>query len=148
MKSPNCNSTDCNDLVEQILNLMFQLKHRLQRVAESYDLTIVQAHVLMRLTSDNPCTMRDLADFFMTDASTITGLVDRMVKRGLVERQSHPTDRRKIHLVLTDDGYKLRQNLITETKGAESQRIAKLLTAEERNNLRVALQRLSYTSYE
>jgi len=34
----------------------------------------------------------------------MTRTLDRLELRGFVERRSHPTDRRKIRVVLTDDG--------------------------------------------
>jgi len=35
---------------------------------------------------------------------TMTSMIDGLVERGLVERQPHPTDRRQVRLLLTDDG--------------------------------------------
>jgi len=42
-------------------------------------------------------------------ASKVTGLIDRLEERGLVERQVDPNDRRVKLLVLTDTGRALRQ---------------------------------------
>ena len=53
--------------------------------------------------------MRDLAERLCCDASNVTGIVDRLEARGLVERRTAPDDRRVKHLVLTDDGRALRQ---------------------------------------
>jgi DNA-binding MarR family transcriptional regulator len=48
--------------------------------------------------------MGELADVLSCDASNVTGIVDRLESRGLVERQVVPDDRRVKRLVLTDEG--------------------------------------------
>ena len=57
-------------------------------------------------------TMRSLADEWGCDASNATWIVDRLEKRGLVERRAKPGDRRVKLVVLTTAGVKTRQRLI------------------------------------
>lgn len=54
--------------------------------------------------------MRELADLCQCDASYVTGAVDDLEERGLVERQPHPTDRRVKMIVLTDAGVKAKKS--------------------------------------
>jgi DNA-binding MarR family transcriptional regulator len=54
--------------------------------------------------------MRELADLCQCDASYVTNVVDDLEKRGLVERQPHPTDRRVKMVVLTDAGAAMKSN--------------------------------------
>src|SRR6266498_4944390 len=65
-----------------------------QRVIAELDLSPPQAYALRRLEPERPLPMRDLADGLACDASNVTGIVDRLERRGLVERQVSPTDRR------------------------------------------------------
>jgi DNA-binding MarR family transcriptional regulator len=51
-----------------------------------------------------PLSMRELAERLYCDASNVTGIVDRLEERRLVERQMLPGDRRVKQLVLTDAG--------------------------------------------
>jgi DNA-binding MarR family transcriptional regulator len=56
--------------------------------------------------------MRELADGLHCDPSNITGIVDRLGDRGLVERGSAPGDRRVKTLMLTEEGTALRMRLL------------------------------------
>ncbi|MER7000576.1 MarR family transcriptional regulator [Streptomyces sp. NPDC000410] len=51
-----------------------------------------------------PTPMRALAETLACDASNITGIVDRLEKRGLVRREPSPGDRRVKNVVLTPEG--------------------------------------------
>jgi DNA-binding MarR family transcriptional regulator len=66
---------------------------------------------LAELETDQPLPMRELAVRLKCDPSNITGLVDRLEARGLVERQPHPADRRVRYLVLTSAGRAMRDRL-------------------------------------
>ncbi len=79
------------------------------RVCESFGLTPALATVLRGLATPSP--MRELARRLHVDASNLTGLVDRLEKRGLVERRPDPADRRVKQLTVTPDGAELRDAL-------------------------------------
>ena len=66
---------------------------------------------LMRLVPGRREPMRALADMWRCDASTVTWIVDRLEKQGLVERQAHETDRRVKVVVLSPRGRQLRAQL-------------------------------------
>jgi DNA-binding MarR family transcriptional regulator len=51
--------------------------------------------------------MGELADMLCCDASNVTGIVDPLDARGVVERQTVPGDRRVKRIVLTDGGRRL-----------------------------------------
>lgn len=96
--------------VEELVGLLFRLTGELrQRFTERsahFDLSFAQAMALREL--DEPLPMRDLADRLCCDASNVTGIVDRLESRGLVERRTASDDRRVKNLVLTDAGRALR----------------------------------------
>ncbi|XVQ15926.1 MarR family winged helix-turn-helix transcriptional regulator [Spirillospora sp. CA-255316] len=50
--------------------------------------------------------------FWRCDASTVTWIVDRLEKQGLVERQAHEKDRRVKVVVLSRHGEELRSQLL------------------------------------
>jgi len=62
--------------------------------------------VLLQLEDapDRRMKMTDLAEAVIFSKSGITRLVDRLEKDGLIERQSCPSDRRRVHAALTDKG--------------------------------------------
>ena len=76
------------------------------------DLTPVQAHALRRLDPDQPLAMSALAEALYCHASNVTGIVDRLESRGLVERAPGAGDRRVKTLVLTPEGAQARARVI------------------------------------
>lgn len=79
--------------------------------AAELDLAPAQAVALKELQLDRPLSMRELAERMRCHPSNITGLVDRLEARGLVERQPDPRDRRVKGLALTPLGEKVRLRL-------------------------------------
>jgi DNA-binding MarR family transcriptional regulator len=133
---------DTQPVYAQLLQLMFKNKHRMIQIAEKYDLTMMQSTTLLMLEDGNPKAMRSLSDYFMCDASTVTGLIDRLEARELVSRANHPTDRRVKLLTLTDEGSKLRDAIRSENQAAETERLNELLTADERVQLKKLVNKL------
>ncbi len=98
---------------EEVIGLLFQLVDRLKchfedRVSE-LDLSPQQAMALLNL--DEALPMRHLAGLMRCDASNVTGIVDRLERRGLVERKALAGDRRVKYLTLTREGKQLRSRL-------------------------------------
>lgn len=105
-------------LVELLIVLFDQFReHALTCMAE-FDLSIPQAAALLRL--DAPLSQRELADCLKYDASNITSIVDILERRGLVERQVDPSDRRVRRLTVTGEGTRvlarLRECLLGQAK--------------------------------
>jgi DNA-binding MarR family transcriptional regulator len=76
------------------------------------DLTAAQGLVLQYLDPERPVPMTELADMHRCDASNITGLVDKLEARGLIERTASPTDRRVKMIAVTRAGAALRKRLL------------------------------------
>lgn len=97
--------------LEELVGLLFRLtgdlRQRFTDRSAALDLSFSQAMALREL--DQPLPMRELAQRLCCDASNVTGIVDRLEARGLVERRMAPDDRRVKHLVLTDAGRTLRE---------------------------------------
>lgn len=75
-------------------------------------LSFAQAHALRLLDPDEPMPMSALAERLICDASNVTGIVDRLEARGLVERRSTEGDRRVKALTLTPAGVELRDEVM------------------------------------
>jgi DNA-binding MarR family transcriptional regulator len=67
-------------------------------------LSLVQLIVLTILESRGPLPMSRLAETLDVSDASATGIVDRMEKRGLVERGDDPNDRRVVLVRLTPEG--------------------------------------------
>ena len=75
-------------------------------LAGSAGITAAQAAALFFLKDNGGCTHTELSRGLLLDNSAITGLVDRLEKRGLARRQISERDRRAIRLEPTDAGIK------------------------------------------
>jgi DNA-binding MarR family transcriptional regulator len=107
-------STD--DLARDVWQLLLQVtieqhRERYERLANESDVSLPQAQAILELDPDRSVSMSVLAECLHNDPSNITGLVDRLEAKGLVERQAHPTDRRVKALVLTPSGRTVRARL-------------------------------------
>jgi DNA-binding MarR family transcriptional regulator len=67
-------------------------------------LSLVHLNVLSELESDGPLSMRRLAEAMDVSDASATGIVDRMEKRGLVERRHDAEDRRVVLVSIADAG--------------------------------------------
>jgi MarR family transcriptional regulator, 2-MHQ and catechol-resistance regulon repressor len=70
-------------------------------------LTVSQSYCLRILYFRGPRTMSELGSELKVRLSTITGVVDQLENKGLVERTDHPADRRSLHVRLTLEGRSL-----------------------------------------
>ncbi|HSC50726.1 MAG TPA: MarR family transcriptional regulator [Gaiellaceae bacterium] len=94
-------------------------------------LGFAQAHALRMLDPDEPMPMSALAERLFCDASNVTGLVDRLEARGLVERRSAANDRRVKELTLTPAGVALRDRVLA-VMSEPPEAIAALPAADQR----------------
>jgi DNA-binding MarR family transcriptional regulator len=85
-----------------VIHLASDLEAWITRAVAPLGLTEPQALLIRRLRE--PMSMGSAAEALRCDASNLTGIVDRLEKRGLVERRTLPADRRVKELVLTDAG--------------------------------------------
>jgi len=63
---------------------------------------------------DEPMSMRGLAERLGIDASYVTAIADQLEERSLIERRPHPSDRRIKSLALTDEGRRVRDQILDE----------------------------------
>ncbi len=113
--------------------------HFAAAVAE-LDLAPVQAKALHELNVEPPISMRELAERLKSDPSNVTGLIDRLEARGLVERRPDPSDRRIKGLALTSGGARMRERLFARLYSAPPA-VAELSEPDQRC-LRDVLQRI------
>ena len=86
-------------------------RRRFLAIASEFDLSPPQVRALGVLEPGRPVPMSDLAEALHCDNSNVTGIVDRLEDRGLVERRSATHDRRVKMLVVTARGAEVRERL-------------------------------------
>jgi len=100
-----------------LMKLYFVQRRHLPEWGAPFGLSPVQCHVLHLIEPDQPLPMNRLAGVLSCDASNVTGLVDRMEARGLIERRAAPGDRRVKVLALTVTGARLRDEMLRHMTG-------------------------------
>ena len=85
---------------------------RFMRICASFELSKQQVFALQLLDPERPVAMSELAEAMFCDNSNITGIVDRLEDRGLVERRGAPRDRRVKMVALTPEGSELRERVL------------------------------------
>lgn len=93
-------------LVDGLVQLSFYVYGLVTRLAAARDLSVVQVRMLGSLR-DRELRMAQLAALLNLDKSSVTGLIDRAERRGLVQRVPVPEDGRAVHVVLTPAGQDL-----------------------------------------
>ena len=112
---------------------------RMMALFAEFDLAKQQAFALVHLDPERPKPMHELAGQMFCDASNITGIVDRLEARGLVERRSAEHDRRVKMIALTAEGTRVRGELATRL--AEPPEGIRALSATDQRALRDLLGR-------
>ena len=82
-------------------------KSRLQ----SFDVTPVQYALLKCLWTQDMQTPTQLSQILNLDASSVTGILARLEKKGLLERTYSKEDRRSVHVRLLPDGKALQPGI-------------------------------------
>ena len=107
MKQDKSNSARYKALVE-LLRTAEALWNASRVFFDRWKLSPSQFNILnlLYLTSEG-CTQIELSRQLIMHRSNVTGLVDRLEKRGLLQRKDSSTDRRAYKVVLTSAGRKL-----------------------------------------
>lgn len=100
-----------------LVELADRLRAFMDAVAADEGLTGPQAHALMTL--DEPMHMSALAERKLCDPSSVTSLVKRLERAGLVQRVVDAGDRRARLVRLTPKGRRLRTRLQERLAGAD-----------------------------
>lgn len=123
-----------------VLELFFSHhRPRVWGVAAEFDLAPMQMLALKNLEPDRELPMSSLAQLLHCDASNVTGIVDRLEGRGLIERRPSSEDRRVKMIAVTEEGQRVRQE-IAERMNEPPPPIA-ALSGDDQRSLRDVLAR-------
>jgi len=97
-----------HDLLVAFLLVQNALDRRSESFFQSFGLTGAQFNILNLLAvSKGPLDQLTLTERLLVGKSSISIVLNRMVKAGLIERREHPRDRRRVVLTLTRQGLSL-----------------------------------------
>jgi DNA-binding MarR family transcriptional regulator len=126
-----------DDLRDNLVQVSFAVTAVLSRVAAEHDLSLTQLRVLGILRDREP-TMAELATYLGLERSTVSGLIDRAVQRGLVQKRTDPADARSVRVSLTPQARRLATRVIAEVNELMAPLIDRL-SAGEQNRLTALL---------
>lgn len=101
-----------------------------QQDVRRYGLNLTEFAVLELLYHKGPHPLQQIGRKILITTGTITYVIDKLEKKGLLFRQPCDNDQRKIYAVLTDEGYSLLQRIFPEHDKALADVLGGL-TAEE-----------------
>ncbi|MFC9846407.1 MarR family winged helix-turn-helix transcriptional regulator [Streptomyces sp. NPDC060223] len=130
------------EVVDLIATVVARYHEEYEEAAGEHALTGAQAR-LLSLLSLEPLPMRRLAQKLRCEPSNVTGIVDRLEARGLVERRLDPSDRRVKLAAATEEGLRVARSLRDSLRFAREPLAG--LSREERVSLRGMLQRMLAT---
>jgi MarR family transcriptional regulator, organic hydroperoxide resistance regulator len=119
-----------------LVKFFFAQREQLPSLGDAFDLSPVQCHVLHLIEPQRPLPMGRLAETLGCDASNVTGLVDRLEARGLVQRRPAADDRRVKVLQLTPTGSRMRAQLLTRMTGGSCP-LSRLSANDQRSLVRI-----------
>lgn len=105
---------DVDAIVETILYLYTESRRLTKGMASQYGLTGPQLTVVKLLESIGDISLSSLSERIRAQNSTVTGIIDRMEREGLVKRERSQSDRRVVFIRLTDKGRRLAADIQVE----------------------------------
>ncbi|MCK8487647.1 MarR family transcriptional regulator [Paenibacillus sp. MBLB2552] len=98
-----------HEIVESFREVKRAFYQLLSKQAEPFGITGIQFMVLKRIQNNPQIGVTELADQMRMGNSTVSGVIDRLVKAGLVVRARLDSDRRSVALQITDKGMEVYQ---------------------------------------
>jgi DNA-binding MarR family transcriptional regulator len=128
------------ELVEALGAVAFAVMGVLTKLAAAHDLSLTQLR-LLGLLRDRQLTISELAHALGLDRSSVSGLVDRTEKRGLVQRKPNAADARSVLVTVSPDGAEAFADGATEMAQLLSS-LTDALSPAEANRLTALLERM------
>jgi DNA-binding MarR family transcriptional regulator len=133
------------DLTNQLPYLLRRAHFEAEAVfAEMFDslaATPRQSAILLTVAQQPGVSQAMLSDQLGLDANTLSSIISRMLRKRLIRRERSATDNRRYGLQVTDAGYRQLAQFLPNV-GKYQQRVGRRLSADEREQLIVLLQRL------
>lgn len=101
-------------IVETIIYLYTESRRLTKGLASQFGLTGPQLTVIKLLETFDNLSLSSLSERIRAQNSTVTGIIDRMEREGLVRRERSTSDRRVVHIRLSDKGQKLARQIQVE----------------------------------
>jgi DNA-binding MarR family transcriptional regulator len=121
--APTATDDRATEIIEALAPLLAHHRHRWAARCQAHGLSIIGFQVLALLEMHGGMPMTRLAEELDVALPNATGIVGRLVERGIVQRTRDDSDRRLVLVTLTDAG----QRLIGEMEAGRRDRMSRLI---------------------
>lgn len=128
--------TASNDFFNQVLKSL-----------QPFQITPIQLGILHRLWHEDGITQKELATSLLKDQTNLGKLIDKLEEVGYIFRAAHPTDRRAHLLYLTEQGKKIKEDIL-RILTEQNSILLDGLTNEELAIFQTALETIITNSYK
>ncbi|NTU77783.1 MAG: MarR family transcriptional regulator [Chloroflexales bacterium] len=119
---PRAERTALEEIERSIMQISWLAQRQFMQLLDEdrFRMTLPQFYTLLHLEQTNEaCKMSDLAEATHQSAASLTGVVDRLRDKQLIERLRDEKDRRQVMVAVTPQG----RELITEIKQARREQM-------------------------
>jgi DNA-binding MarR family transcriptional regulator len=109
--------TTADDVLDALVRTTFEVAGVLTRIGGEHDLSLTQLRVL-GILRDRRARVTELAAYLGLDKSTMSGLIDRAQRRGLLTRGKNPQDGRVVEVYMTPAGLELAKRVEDDLRRA------------------------------
>lgn len=112
-----------------------------------YELSLSQVHALQVLESESPLALHELSEKLYLERSTVSRIVNVLVKSGFINRQTNERNRREVLLSLTDHG----KNSVNQVRNQSIiffQHVLKDLSEDERHVILEGFRKFTFALQE
>lgn len=120
-----------------------RIQEELQAALKPFEVSLQQFNVLriLRGRKGEPANMSTINDRMVTKMSNTTRLVDKLMAKGYVSRQTCPSNRRKVEIDITPEGRDILLKMDEAVAESES-RLLNALNQEELKQLNILLDKI------
>ncbi len=129
--TPTPSSVSRDDVVEHLAELARLRRPETPPWIVAQDLTFGQLRVVFWLARHGPASMSQIAQWLSVSLATVTGIVERVERHGLVARRHRDDDRRVVECDVTDAG----SALVAEIDGIRLDAIRQILAVLDQTEL-------------
>ncbi len=113
---------------------MRAIEDHLENQVQRHDLTMSEFAVLEALYHKGPLPLGEIGSRVLLSGGSMTYIIDKLEKRGLLKRTACPNDRRSIHAILTDEGVARMDIVFPEHAGLINE-LMQVVGAADQDNL-------------
>jgi DNA-binding MarR family transcriptional regulator len=134
-----------NEYQKATLNIIFTcnwLQNQVKFILEPAEITPQQFNILRILRGQSPLSTLQIRERMLDKMSDTSRLVERLIKKELLEKKSCKADKRLVDVTITEKGLALLASLDTDTAGLDN--LLANLTDEESTQLNNLLDKIRH----